>query len=256
MASVHRARRALRARLAAGERVVGTFVKLPSTDVVELAAASGFDVVVVDLEHSTLGEADAIGLVRTADLLGLPALVRLPAVDEGLVARLLENGAAGIQLSSLDAAATTRALRAAVTSGPGGRRSVSLAHRVAGFGAVGLADHLAAEAADPPLLVGQIEGPVRDPLADVLPGLDVVFVGTTDLTVSLGLTPGDPAVAEQVAVVLDAARSLGIPAGGWAPSTDRAAALGLADAGYLLVGSDLQFLGAALRAARTHPEDA
>src|SRR2546421_11595908 len=83
----------LRGRLAQ-ERLVGTFVKLPALDSIEIVAAA-LDFAVVDLEHSQLAEGDALRLVRHAAALGVPALVRVAAVDRGLVNRLLEAGAAG-----------------------------------------------------------------------------------------------------------------------------------------------------------------
>jgi len=244
--SVHETRRVLRTRLASGEPVRGTFVKLASTDVVELAAAAGFDFVVVDLEHSVLTETEAIGLVRHADLCGLPALVRLPAVDPGLIARLLENGAAGIQLSTLRSSAETAALRAACLYAPAGERSISLSNRAAGFGAVALAGHLAREAAAPPLLVGQIETVVDEELATVVSGLDVAFAGVTDLSVSLGL-PAAEVLRSAVDGIRDAAASAGIAFGGWASAPETIADLG--PAGYVVVGSDIQLLARALRRA-------
>lgn len=250
MSDVHRSRAGLRAALATGERLTGVFVKLPCPDVLELAASAGFDLVVVDLEHSTLGDKEALDLLRYADALGLPALVRLPRVDPALVNRVLEAGAVGIQLSMLTSVAQREELQAAVAYGPAGRRSVSLAHTGAGYGSTGLADYLAAERADPPLVVGQIESRTADPLEQVVAGLDVAFVGTTDLTVALGLDPADAAgIRAEVDAVAAAALAAGVAFGGWAPRPDAAAGLGLGAAGYLVVGSDLQFLGAALRAA-------
>ncbi|MEV8511544.1 aldolase/citrate lyase family protein [Dactylosporangium sp. NPDC051484] len=240
----------MRAELAAGHRLVGTFVKLANADVVEMAAYAGFDFVVVDLEHSTLGEADAIGLVRHAEVCGIPALVRVPAVEPALIARLLENGAAGIQLSMLRTAEQARRLVAATRFAPSGERSVSLANRVAGFGATSLRDFLQSEAEAPPMLVGQIETAIAEPWPDVLHGLDVAFVGTTDLSVSLGL-PSSDELSAQVERVASAARAAGAAFGGWSASVDAASAQGLAGAGYLIVGSDLQILAAGLRAARS-----
>ena len=250
MSDVHRARAGLRAALASGERLTGVFVKMPCPDVLELAASAGFDFVVVDLEHSTLAEAEAFTLLRYADALGLPALVRLARVDPPLVNRVLEAGASGIQLSMLTSVAQREELQAAVAYGPSGRRSVSLAHTAADFGAMGLGDYLATERAEPPLLVGQIESRTVDPVERVVAGLDVAFVGTTDLTVSLGLDPADTAgIRAEVDAVAGAARAAGVVFGGWAPRVDAAEGLGLGPAGFLVVGSDLQFLGAALRAA-------
>lgn len=253
MSRVHELRRALRADLIAGRRRVGTFVKLASPDTLELAAAAGFGFVVVDLEHSTLSESDAIALVRHADVCGIAALVRVPAVDAPLVARLLENGAAGVQLSMLRTAEQVRALRDAARFAPAGARSVSMANRVAGFGPGGLDAFLEAEADDPPVLVGQIETRVDEPWPDVLAGLDVAFVGSTDLGVSLGYRSGDERLAAAVAAVADGARATGVSFGGWASTAHAADGLGLTDATYLIVGSDLQILAAGLRAAA--PDD-
>ncbi|QYX75875.1 HpcH/HpaI aldolase family protein [Streptomyces akebiae] len=246
---VHLLRRRLRTALTAGRPAVGTFVKLASPDVVELAEAAGYAFVVVDLEHSTLTERDAVGLVRHADVCGLPALVRVPEVDAAAINRLLEAGAAGIQLSMLTRLAQTEALLGATRFAPAGRRSVSLANRAARFGAAPLAGFLRAERDDPPVLVGQIETARTDPLPDLVASLDVCFVGSTDLAVDLGL-PADPAVlGAAVERVRDAARAAGVAFGGWAPSRNAASDLGLGDADYLVVGSDLQMLAAGLRAA-------
>lgn len=254
VSTVHQLRRRVREGLAGEGRLTGTFVKLATPDVVELAAGSGLDLVVVDLEHSTLTEHDAIGLVRHAALCQVPALVRLPVVDAPLVARLLENGAAGFQLSTLQSVAQREHLQAACRFAPVGARSVSLANRAAGFGAIPLAEFLRTEDADPPLLVGQIETPVAEPLADVVRGLDVAFVGTTDLAVSLGL-PAPADLAAAVAAVRAAADRAGVAFGGWTPALPDVARLGLDAASYVLVSSDLQLLAHGLRAV-TSKEDA
>ncbi|WP_165966781.1 aldolase/citrate lyase family protein [Actinomadura sp. 7K507] len=251
----------LRAALAQGTRVTGTFVKLPAPDVVELCGLVGFDFAVVDMEHSTLSEAEALGLVRHAERCGLPALVRIPEVDAPLVCRLLENGAAGFQLSMLASAAQTRALVRATRFAPEGARSVSLANRAAGFGlrsSGGLKSFLAAERDVPPLLVGQIETPwwrdaltarTGDPWEAVIGDLDVVFVGGTDLAVSLGADPGGDDLRTAVAEIEKAAERHGVAFGGWAPSRTAARGQGLAGARYLVTGSDLQILAAGLEAA-------
>src|ERR1700685_1063597 len=84
-----------------GAQLVGTFIKLPVLESVDLAASAGFDFVAIDLEHSQIGFEDASALVRHAFSMRLPALVRIPEVDAPLINKLLEVGAAGVQLSSL-----------------------------------------------------------------------------------------------------------------------------------------------------------
>src|SRR5437763_15265650 len=92
--------------LSSGRRV-GTFVKLPALESIDLCAAS-LDFCVVDYEHSQLAEGDVLRLVRHAAALGFPAVVRIPEVDGGLVNRLLEAGAAGLQLSRVRRAGAGR----------------------------------------------------------------------------------------------------------------------------------------------------
>lgn len=235
----HRTR--LRQRLAAGDRLLGTFVKLPGCDVLDMCASS-LDLVVIDMEHSALAEADVIASLRHCHGLGLPALVRVPVVDGGCINRLLEAGAAGVQLSMLTSAAQRDALLAACRYPPLGHRSVSLAHPTAAFGTLELAEYLADELAAPPLLVGQIESDVEGDLTELLAGLDIAFVGTTDLAVSCGLSATDGSLRTAVHEIGRSAAVAGVAFGGWSATLASVPSAGLDDAAMVLLGSDLQIL--------------
>jgi 4-hydroxy-2-oxoheptanedioate aldolase len=236
----------LRERLRSGAPVVGTFVKLAALETIDIAASAGFDVIVVDREHAQLGESECLALVRHAAALGLPAIVRIPAVDAGHINRLLEAGAAGIQLSSLRARAERDALVAASRYPPEGTRSVSLAHPAADYGAMPLAAYLERSKGGP-LLVGQIETATTvDPLADLLSGLDVAFIGTTDLSVDLG-RPGmldDERVRSRAMEIAGAAERASVALGAWVANADALVALQGMRLRYVVVGSDLQVLRA------------
>src|SRR3954452_21353853 len=170
-------------------RARGFFVKLSSTEVIDIVGAAGYQFAVVDLEHSQLSEADARALVRHGHAVGLPTLVRIPELDRGTVNRLLEAGAVGIQLSTVRSAAQVVAARAMTQYAPDGSRSISLAHPQAGYGGVPLADSLRETHADRPLPRVQDEtAETDDPLAEIMAARpDVVFAGTTDLAVDLEL---------------------------------------------------------------------
>ena len=232
-------------RVRGGEQLLGTFLKLAGLEATDLVAQAGLDFVVVDVEHSQLAPDEVPRLVRHAAAIGLPAVVRLPAVDPGLINRLLEAGAAGIQVSSLRTAAQAQALRSAMRYAPEGSRSVSAAQPAAGYGRRPLADYLEAVAGEPSLVVGQIEtSTTEDPLDEIFAALDVAFVGTTDLSVDMGL-PGQmehPTVLGRIAEIADAAARCGVVLGGWAPGAAGAQALAAKGASYLVVGSDLQAL--------------
>jgi len=233
------------ARVRDGGQVLGTFVKLAGLETIDLAARAGFDFVVVDLEHSQLSPDAVAGSVRHATAIDLPVLVRLPEVDAGAVNRLLEAGAAGIQVSSITTARQALALRRAMRYPPEGTRSVSVAQPSAGYGARSLAGYLEATAASPPLVVGQIEtATTEDPLEQVLAHLDVAFVGTTDLSVDLGV-PGlleSPGVVGRVEEIARAAAGQSVMLGGWAAGPERADSLHEKGASYVVIGSDLDAL--------------
>jgi 4-hydroxy-2-oxoheptanedioate aldolase len=198
-------------RLSSG-RNVGTFVKLPALESIEICAQS-LDFCVVDYEHSQLSEADVLRLVRHAAALDFAAVVRIPEVDRGLVNRLLEAGAAGIQLSSVRRVAEVQALASAVAYAPDGSRSISLAHPQAGYGAVPLREYVASS--ETPLVVIQLETRATDnpPVELCRAGADVAFLGLTDLLVDCGLDDGVSAArADELA---EAVAEAGIALGGF-----------------------------------------
>lgn len=197
--------------LAAGVR--GVFLKLGVTEAVDVVAASGLDFAVVDLEHSQLDVRDALRLVRHAHALGFPVLVRLPELDRGLVNRVLEAGAAGLQLSTVRRAEEVAALRAASRYAPDGTRSISLAHPLAHYGRTEVARYLAERAA--PLVVAQIETAETDDDLDAIlaAGADVAFVGLLDLGVDLGLDRAR--VKARVEEIAAAADRCGVALGGF-----------------------------------------
>jgi 4-hydroxy-2-oxoheptanedioate aldolase len=219
-------------------RSVGTFVKLPALESIDVCAAT-LDFCVVDHEHSQLSEADVLRLVRHAAALRFPAVVRIPEVDRGLVNRLLEAGAAGIQLSSVRRVAEVEALRDAALYAPAGRRSISLGHPAARYGATPLRDYLAG--AERPLLVAQLETrETDDPLDEICAaGADVVFLGLTDLLVDCGLDEG--AARGRADVSAAAAERAGVALGGFG-NEDRFR--------YAVVSSDVALLREAVAGVR------
>jgi 4-hydroxy-2-oxoheptanedioate aldolase len=100
--------------------------------------------------------------------------------------------------------------------------------------------------------VGQIETATTvDPLAELLTGLDVAFIGTTDLSVDLG-RPGmleDERVRARVAEIAAAAERASVALGAWVPNADMLGALRDLKLRYIVVGSELQVMRAGLASA-------
>lgn len=229
--------------------VLGTFVKLGRREVVEILALAGLDFAICDLEHSQITEAEAGHMIAAGKSCGLPIIVRVADFGPGQINRLLEAGAAGIQLPQVQTREQVAAFRSACKYPPEGSRSVSLAQPAAGYGSEPLAEYLQRSNREV-LLVGQLESrELEQPLASLMNGLDVAFIGSLDLTVDMGV-PGkldDQAVQNRLREIEHAAALAKVHLGIYADSPDRAAQAAAAGYRMIALSSDLGALSTAAK---------
>ncbi len=224
----------------------GTFAKLGRREVIEILARAGLDFMICDLEHSQISESEAAIMVLAGLNCDLPVVVRVPSFDPGFINRLLEAGAAGIQLPQIQTQAQSLAFQQACKYPPQGSRSISLAQSAAGFGAEPLLDYIR-RANEEVLVVGQLESKeLEQPIEALVRGLSVAFIGTLDLTVDMGV-PGkldEPAVQERLRAIEHAAKTAGVHLGIYADSPARAAQAAAAGYRFIAVSSDVAALSA------------
>jgi 4-hydroxy-2-oxoheptanedioate aldolase len=203
----------LAARLRGEEPLRLLFVKMPCPAEVELAAAAGFDAIIIDTEH---GSSDGLEHhLRAADASGLPALVRVPTVDLAPILRALDAGASGIVVPHVSDANLAQAAVAAAHYPPRGHRGLALTTRAGRYGTATVAEHLARAGAET-LVVVQIEdADALECATEILgvDGVDAVLIGATDLSVSLGHpgAPSHPKVAAAISDIEAAARIQHVP---------------------------------------------
>lgn len=180
----------LRAKIAAGGAVAGSFVNMDSPALIEVLALSGVDFVVVDCEHSAVTPLAAEHHYRTAEAHGIPVLTRIGENVPQLVQKYLDAGSQGVQMPLVNTAAEAKRVVDAVKYPPLGKRGLA-AVRVNQFGMKGpMADYVARANANT-LVVVQLETLEAIANADeivAVDGVDVVFLGPMDLSVALGLT--------------------------------------------------------------------
>lgn len=204
---------ALRPALARGEILTGIILFTGSPMIAELAAAAGIDFVIIDMEHSALDLDRCAHVIRAADAAGITPLVRVPEVDAALIKKLLNLGAAGIVVPHASRANCEAALRAARYA-PDGDRGVCTVVRSAGYAPGDWIGH-AREANREVMVIPLLEE--KEVLADfeslaAIPGLDVFFVGPTDLSISLGVPHAnfdEPAMSAALDRIVDAASRRG-----------------------------------------------
>lgn len=130
---------AFRTRL--GTPLIGTFLKSASYQAAELLALAGLDCLMVDAEHAPFGRADLDRIALAARSAGCPALVRMPAINPGLINICLDLGTAGIVVPHVRWAQDARDAVSAATYA--GRRGFLPSTRAAGYGTRGAAAHRA-----------------------------------------------------------------------------------------------------------------
>ena len=86
----------LKASLQKKELTVGTWLSIPHRSVVEIFGKSGFDWVVIDLEHAPIGIDQTADLISCIQGSGMQALVRVNKNEEVVIKKLLDMGADGI----------------------------------------------------------------------------------------------------------------------------------------------------------------
>jgi 2-keto-3-deoxy-L-rhamnonate aldolase RhmA len=234
----------LKARIAAKEPLLGTFLKTPHPHVVEVLASAGLDLLCIDAEHAPFDRRDIDGCVMAARAGGLPTVVRTPSSAPEQILNALDCGADGVLIPHIRSAAEARAVAAATHYGPGGRGYAG-SSRAAGYGTRAIPDHLAASAATS-TLIAQIEDVEAldeiDAIAAV-DGIDALFIGRIDLTIALGCTsPDDPKVIAACDHIIAAAVKAGRPVGLFAPKPADASLWQAKGVTLFLLGSDHGFL--------------
>jgi 2-keto-3-deoxy-L-rhamnonate aldolase RhmA len=237
---------AFKTRLRASEPLLGTFLRTPSIHVCEILARAPLDVVCIDGEHAPFGpmEIDACVLALGA----MPSIVRVPTMAAILPA--LDAGAAGILVPHVITATQAKDIVKAAHFGPGGRGYAG-STRAGDYSGKSMSAHLQDSAART-AVIAQIEDAEAlehlDSIAAV-EGLDALFVGRMDLTVSLGASgPDDAKVLDAVKRICRAGRAKGKAVGMFTPRVEDVGAWMKEGAGFFLLASDQALMLSGARA--------
>lgn len=229
---------------------LGTWVKLSTPESVEILAYAGFDFVVVDLEHTTMDLAAASAHIAMARALGVDPLVRVPDHGHSVIQRVLDAGAAGVVVPHVDTAEQARAVVRATRFPPHGDRGSGSTSRAGRWGLLPRADYLDYGNTGA-LCVVQLESAEaidNTPAIVAVDGVDAVFVGTADLSMSMGVPAGSPEVSALVGAALKAAHAAGLAIGTATATSDQG--LAALDRGYdyVVVSNDTSILARGGRA--------
>jgi 4-hydroxy-2-oxoheptanedioate aldolase len=237
-------------RLAEGQTVHTGWCALAAPIVAETIAREGFAAVTIDQQHGlwdTAATAAGIAAIRAA---GAAPIVRVPLGAYATASRALDMGAEGVIAPMINTVADARAFVGAAKFPPLGERSWGPMRAMTLAGIADPALYLR-EANAATVTLAMIETRTAMENLDAVaatPGIDVLFVGPSDL--SIGLTEGaelDPhsATVEAALVrIVAACRNAGKVAGLYCANAERARVAAARGFRFLAVGSDLAFLRA------------
>src|SRR5688572_28453271 len=245
---VRRVTAKLKARLKAGEKLLGVWIMSSSPDNAEVMAQTGIDFVLMDHEHGQATLPDAIAQLRAMKDTGCAGLMRVPWNDTVFIKRALDAGIHGVMVPQVNTAEEARAAVAACRYPPHGIRGAAGDTRAASYGAdAGYYDR----AADELIVIRKIETPqavenVKEIAA--VDGVDVVFVGPRDLSATLGKLNkfDDPELRALIAKVEQAIQASGKALGTVAPTAAQVKDLFGRGYTFLIAGSDLSHLRAGI----------
>lgn len=201
-------------KMRAGEVALGFGVHhLRTAAVPALARATGHDWIFIDTEHGAFSVQEATQLCIASLPVGVTPIVRVcaGALDEGT--RALDNGALGIVVPHVDTPKQARRIAEAFRYPPAGHRSWGGPPAVFGYAAPAPAEAQHAINSEIAVVV-MIESPEAVANADAIAeteGIDVLLIGTSDLTAEMGVAGqlGNPRVVEAYQKVGDACRRHG-----------------------------------------------
>jgi 4-hydroxy-2-oxoheptanedioate aldolase len=237
-------------RFAAGETVYTGWCGLPSPLIVETVAREGFVAVTIDQQHALWDTAATVTGIAAIRQGGAAPIVRIPLGAFAVAARVLDFGAEGVIAPMINTVEDARALVSATKYPPVGERSWGPTRAMVLAGIDDPKSYLQ-EANSNVVNIAMVETRTAldnlDAIAAV-PGIDVLFVGPSDMSIALSngktLDPHSADVDAAVDRVIAAAKKAGKVAGLYCVNAERAAASARRGLRFLAVGSDLAFLRA------------
>ena len=198
-----------------GGETLGAWLAVPSTISAEATARAGFDYVCIDTQHGPIEYSDAVPMIQAILLGGSAPIVRVPWNEPGIIGKMLDAGAHGVIVPMVNTVAEAEAAVRACRYAPDGARSwgpTTASMRTDVHYKQWAPDHVAVI---PMIETTQAIANLDDILA--VPGIDAVYVGPADLSLTLGLPPQNnddvPAFVDALDTIVAGCRRAGVVPG-------------------------------------------
>jgi 4-hydroxy-2-oxoheptanedioate aldolase len=237
-------------RLKAGETVATGWCALPAPLIVETLAREGFPAVTIDQQHGLWDTAATVTGIAAIRQGGAAPIVRIPLGNFGAASRALDFGAEGVIAPMINTVADAKAFVSAAKFPPIGDRSWGPTRAMVLAGIPDMKTYLQG-ANESIVTLAMIETQQALDNVDAIaatPGIDVLFVGPSDLSVTLSngaeIEPHSAKVEAALDKIIAAAQKAGKIAGLYCVNAERAVWAGKRGVRFMAVGSDLAMLRA------------
>jgi 4-hydroxy-2-oxoheptanedioate aldolase len=236
----------LRTLWKADQTAVNGWLAIPNSFAAEVMAHQGWDTLTIDMQHGVIDYAAMVTMLQAISTTATVPIVRVPWLEPGILMKSLDAGAYGVICPMINTREDAQKLVAYTNYAPKGTRS---------FGPVratlyGGADYPTA-ANDTLVRFAMIEtAQALDNLDAILSveGIDAIYIGPSDLSLSLGCKPVfddvDPKAAQAMDHILERAQAHGVVAGVHNGRADVARARSAKGFRFVTLGSDARLLAA------------
>lgn len=231
------------------QTVINGWLAVPAGFSAEVMARQGWDSLTIDMQHGVIDYADMVRMLQAVSTTETMPVVRVPWLDPAAIMKALDAGAYGIICPMVNSRQDAQRFVAYSSYAPMGSRSFGPIRALLYAGA-----DYPAHANATIVRFAMIE--TREALDNLdailsVEGLDAIYIGPSDLSLSLGCAPTfddvDPLVAQAMAHILERATAHGLKAGVHNGRPDVALARSALGFRFVTVSSDARLLAAGSR---------
>ena len=193
---------------------IGGWLSIPSGISTEIMAHQEWDVLTIDMQHALVSVSDMVSMITAISTTDVTPFVRVPWLEPGIIMKALDAGSYGVICPMINTREDAERFVSYCRYAPKGTRSFGPGRAVLYAG-----NDYVRQANETILTLAMIETQkALNNLEEILKveGLDAVFVGPSDLGLSLGYTPGnheEPVLLEAIEKILEKAKFSGKRAG-------------------------------------------
>jgi 2-keto-3-deoxy-L-rhamnonate aldolase RhmA len=190
-------------RLKNGELILGTILsEVRNPNVAFMLAQCGFEFFIIDNEHGAFSSETVCNMVAAARGAGIAVIVRIPEIRRETILKPLDSGAGGLLVPQVNTPEQAREVVRHAKYPPDGDRGVALRRAHSLYGRVNPAAYLEQANRDTFIAVQAESIQAIENIDDIasVEGVDCIFAGPFDLSVSLGI-PGQLSHPDEVAAI-------------------------------------------------------